>query len=279
MILLGMPGASGKLLELRSKTGEDGPQHTEAKIGVYEEKVAFARNACQLHHPFDGKSMADDVLLRAIFELLTHGPEYVVDKREATFRHYEDRAEKLDAEEQRCHASVPEQKRDLIKGKRFLLLQEMASDFGYDDPGLARLGIGGTRLTGTGDDVPAQPAQVPNPTVDSRFVMQASRFTRPMNSAYRASEDEELDKAVYQATVEERSKGWLDSQGPFSEEELRKRLGPLFVINRRFGIKQGGKIRAIDNYSSSFVNLSYSTPWKVGIRRGRLNSQHRKSHP
>ena len=109
---------------------------------------------------------------------------------------------------------MPAQKRDLIKGKRFLLLQEMASDLGYDDPGLAGLGVGGTRLTGTGDDVPAQPAQASNPVVDARFVMQASRFTRPMNSAYRAAEDVELDKAVYQTTLEEELRDGWTARGP-----------------------------------------------------------------
>ena len=68
---------------------------------------------------------------------------------------------------------------------------------------------------------------------------------------------------VYKTTMEERSLGWLDERGPFSEEQLKNLLGPLFVVNRRFGIRQGNKIRAIDNYSSSFVNLSYSTTWKL----------------
>ena len=261
MILMNMPGASGKLLELRENTGGEEPQKLDAKIGVYDSKVGFAYKACQLQHPFDEKSAASDLLLKAIFELLTAGPDAVEERREELFKYYEERLAQLDAEESRCHASVPEAKRHLIRGKKFILLQEMARDMGYDDAGLSRLGISGTRLTGIGEDVPAQPAQVANPTIDDRFVMQASRFTRHVNTTFRASENKELDEAVYQTTKDEREKGWLE--GPFSEEELKSRLGPLFVVNNRFGIMQGGKVRAIDNYSSSFVNLAYATPWRL----------------
>ena len=85
--MLDLTGESGKLLELRSRTGEDETQLTEAKIGIYESKLGFARKACELGHPFDAKSVAEDLLLNAIFELLTIGPEGLSAQREATFRH------------------------------------------------------------------------------------------------------------------------------------------------------------------------------------------------
>ena len=44
----------------------------------------------------------------------------------------------------------------------------MANDFGYKDLRLARLGLGGTELTGVGDDVPAQPAKPYEPVASSR---------------------------------------------------------------------------------------------------------------
>ena len=81
--------------------------------------------------------------------------------------------------------------------------------------------------------------------------------------ARKSTDDPLLDKAVHDTTLEERKKGWLDRKGPFTEAQLRERLGPLFVVNRRFGVRQGEAIRAIDNYSSSFVNLGYGTPWKL----------------
>ena len=69
----------------------------------------------------------------------------------------------------------------------------MARDAGYDDPKLASLGLNGTKLTGVGDDVPAQPAQHCNAVVDANFIMQESKFTRPINMALRQTDALELD--------------------------------------------------------------------------------------
>ena len=58
--------------------------------------------------------------------------------------------------------------------------------------------------------------------------MHAAKFTRPMNCATRPSDDAELDEEIYKTTVEERKIGWLDERGPFTEEQLKKMLGPPF---------------------------------------------------
>ena len=253
------------MLEVREKHGDKGTNFPQAKLGFFASKADYLHNASLLQHPFDAKSAADDVLLKAVFALLTLGPDEVARKREEAFRHYEARSAELEASEKKCHDSVPAGKRELIAGKRFLLLQEMARDAGYTDESLAELGLGGTRLTGVGHDVPAQPARPCGPAVDPTFIMHATKFTRPANMAVNAGGDAGLLEAVYQVTCEEREKGWLDKAGPFSLEELEVRLGPLFVVNKRFGINQGEKVRAIDNYSSSFVNFGYSSPWKLEL--------------
>ena len=67
--------------------------------------------------------------------------------------------------------------------------------------------------------------------------------------------DDELQQQVYDITLEEVEKGWLD--GPFTAQELDKKLG-LWVPSRRFGIRQGKKIRAIDDYAASKINLALS---------------------
>ena len=59
-----------RLLYLRMSPGESEQQIPEAKVGIYKEKAAFAAKACKLTHPFDGKSKADDILLKSIFKLL-----------------------------------------------------------------------------------------------------------------------------------------------------------------------------------------------------------------
>ena len=46
-------------------------------------------------------------------------------------------------------------------------------------------------------------------------------------------------------------------EGPFSIEQLKEQLGPLFTVSRRFGIRQGDKVRMIDDLSDSLVNTAF----------------------
>ena len=47
--------------------------------------------------------------------------------------------------------------------------------------------------------------------------------------------------------------------------ELAKLLGPLFVINRRFALRQADKVRPIDDYSESFPNAAFGSPFKLDL--------------
>ena len=44
------------------------------------------------------------------------------------------------------------------------------------------------------------------------------------------------------------------SSWPMSEQQIAAKLGPLFVVSRRFGLAQADKIRPIDDLSESLVN-------------------------
>ena len=59
------------------------------------------------------------------------------------------------------------------------------------------------------------------------------------------SHDAKLVAEIWDTTRSEIMKGWF--QGPFTEEELTRRLGPLWVVSRRFGIWQRGAVRVLDD--------------------------------
>ena len=73
-------------------------------------------------------------------------------------------------------------------------------------------------------------------------------------SSTRASADTALDQRLYDATMDEVSKGWL--VGPFEPDEL-DHLG-CWIPSRRFGVLQGSKLRPIDDYSVSLINATLS---------------------
>ena len=47
-------------------------------------------------------------------------------------------------------------------------------------------------------------------------------------------------------SADEVAQGFL--QGPFTQADLSARLGPLYVISKRFGIRQGERCRPIDDW-------------------------------
>ena len=69
-----------------------------------------------------------------------------------------------------------------------------------------------------------------------------------MRASLGSSGDHALDNALWSKTPEEVEKGWL--VGPLEWDDL----GEGDVVSHRFPVKQGEKIRPIDDYSRSEVN-------------------------
>ena len=63
---------------------------------------------------------------------------------------------------------------------------------------------------------------------------------------------EEHDREVWAETLDEIERGVL--RGPFSLQEARDRSGPRFVPAPRFGVKQGGSYRPIDDFGVNGQN-------------------------
>ena len=63
-----------------------------------------------------------------------------------------------------------------------------------------------------------------------------------------SSGDHDMDKLLWEKTVEEAGKGQLS--GPYSFDSLPQDC----LVSSRFPLLQGGKLRPIDNYSSSLIN-------------------------
>ena len=90
-----------------------------------------------------------------------------------------------------------------------------------------------------------------------------------------ASSDAALDREVWAITTAEVEKGWL--LGPYTTAELDAALGS-WTPSRRFGVRQSGKVRAIDDFAASRVNegLSAQEPaWPVSVASGEIRQRSR----
>ena len=75
----------------------------------------------------------------------------------------------------------------------------------------------------------------------------------------RGSDDAELNLGVWQATSDEAGAGYL--RGPFPQDELPSES----VLSPRFGLRQGSKLRPIDNYTASLVNATVGLPERLEV--------------
>ena len=71
--------------------------------------------------------------------------------------------------------------------------------------------------------------------------------------------DKELDRELWNKSQEEVDKGWLAKVDDLQDAMNNGR------ISRRFPLRQGGKVRCIDNYSESQVNDSITITSKVTV--------------
>ena len=87
----------------------------------------------------------------------------------------------------------------------------------------------------------------------------ASKSRKATFHSTRSSGDEFLDLALYALTLDELSSGWL--QGPYEISDLPSES----ILTRRFGILQGGKVRPIDDFTASLINLTSSSTEAISL--------------
>eukprot|EP00434_Breviolum_minutum_P009828 symbB.v1.2.008656.t1/scaffold540.1/size189765/21 len=258
-----------KLLSITSGDESTGTTNTMAKVGVYRTEYEFVQEALKLKHPFDSSVSVSDDAKRAMYWLLTCGPEEVKRNREQLFPHYAKLKEELKDEEYKLHSAMDPDRERLIHVKQILLFRRLCEDAGVDDPGLTDLLINGVQLTGQAEETGQFESLVVEPTMNNMQLMKFSKWTRKkvLSSNTRGC-TQDVRTHIWQEALKEVEKGWLS--GPYCEETLETMLGPRFIVSRRLGLVQSDKVRAIDDLSESFVYASYGTMWLKHVCLGLL---------
>ena len=122
----------------------------------------------------------------------------------------------------------------------------------------------GMNITGTIPPSGIFPEKVRTPCITAQQLRESGRFTRRGTLAsMRSSGSREIDAKVWNETRDEVAAGWMT--GPFTEAQMVERLGEHFIVNRRFGLQQGTKIRSIDDLTESGVNNTILTLEKIEL--------------
>ena len=253
----------GKVLRITGEpTGE--PSFRQAAVGVYRNPKEFVDAAWEICHPIDMISSLPEVLLRNIFWLITTSTEDIRLFRTKALQTLRLKAAELAVPNAQIHSSLPPEMETVLKDKHFKLMEWALQQAGYADTAVVTAIISGTPLTGTVQRSGIFPERLKPASLDKDELLKSTPTTRRLIiDSIRSSGDEEIDTAVWQETLIEIEKGWLSK--PMSEQQIEADVGNLFTVARRFGIKQGGKVRAIDDYSEHGTNATVTTSERIDL--------------
>ena len=194
--------------------------------------------------------LADD-LQTAIQKNIHESAEALAKERTATIRKWIAWAVKLQNQEDELKAAMTVNRRQVLQSKRLCLFEKVLAEISHPDDKLVQDMNNGFDLVGR---VPAsntfekkfRPANITEEALRSG----ALRAREAMLRTIKASGDAELDCGVYEATLTERDAGHLE--GPLAPTSLPTTA----ILTMRFGLRQGHKLRPIDNYKTSLVNYA-----------------------
>ena len=263
----GIP-VGAKLLDrqpIQCENGED--KRLSVTYGVYFSPCEFVEKALTLKHPFDVPLPLETANMESIAFILEKGPAEVCKFRIKMLEHYIGRAKALQKDEKALHESMCEEIRPVMKSKRLLLFQEMMRDAGVEDEQLFFDMCQGFKLVGDLDPSGQFPHQFKPASLDVEQLKQTAKWAQKavVASCRKVADDAEVAVAVWEETLEQAmpEKQWV--RGPFTAEQISERQGNNWIPSRRFGVRQGGKIRSVDDFSQYLVNATVTAHEKIDL--------------
>ena len=205
--------------------------------------------------------------MESIAFILERGPAGVAKHRADMLQHYIGRARALQQDEAKLHETLNESIQPVMATKRLLLFKEMMADAGVADPLLFEELCNGFRLVGDLSPSGQFPPQWKPAVLGIEQLRQTAIWAQRavVGSCKRVLEDSEIAAAVWQETVEQAAedKRWV--KGPYSSEEITAKHGKHWIPSRRFGVRQGEKIRSVDDFSQFLVNSTVTCHEKIDL--------------
>ena len=224
-------------------------------IGIPREPWDFVKQAAMVGHPrflpYAGTQQMND-LVSANLNLDTGG---LLSLRAEFFNKWLKRAQDLTEDERTLHDGMCSHVKQVLHGKRLLLLREILEDLDYPDKKLFEDIVNGFKLAGWMRDsrvftsLPRPPRISLEALLKSSAGLQHATIRKVVEP-----EDSELHAAAWEETKLEQERGWIwsDDSGVFKEK----------IIAHRFGIRQGDKVRVIDNFKQCGLNDACGLPEK-----------------
>ena len=225
----------------------------QVTIGIHFSPEEFIHEALSLRHPTEQQSLFPKEVRENVAHLSIRTVHQVAIERTEQIRKWTAYAIETDKEERAAKSTLSHRIADVLKDKRLGpgLLDKLIKDSGHEDLTLVDDLTKGFDLTGAlpRSGVFSQKFRPASMTCeDLRKVSELSRSV--IIESLQSSGDPELDRGLFEATMKEVEKGFLE--GPVCHSSFP----PGSTLTKRFPVKQKNKVRPIDDYKASLVNFA-----------------------
>ena len=164
----------------------------------------FVEQAFKAGHPRSISLHLNSVITDMLKENFAMPPHLVVKARVEFFSKWSARCKALEADEKKLHDGLAPHLKQVLRGKRLLLLQEMLDSFGYPDQGLVRDITNGFPLSGWLPKSHVFPVGLKRPAQSVEAAKKVAKGANHNISRQVAnSVDESLADEVWSQTLEE----------------------------------------------------------------------------
>ena len=216
----------------------------ETAWGIPRSPEEFVKAALAAGHPCKNEFALPQALQHAIDVNAKSESSDLAKNRALFFRKWAARSKELEPAEAQLKATMPSHIASILAPKKLLLWREILVDLGYPDLSVFDEVVQGFSLTPVTAIFP--PTFKPAKRSCSDVASWAPELRSHVISKCKPQGEE--DEVVHTKTRDERRKGW--ARGPVPLEELPADS----LVSRRFGLKQGPKIRLIDDLTMGGVN-------------------------
>ena len=247
-----------KLATLEGVEMEQEVQAELCTLGIPREPWDFVDRAVKAGHPRSLAIHLSGDVMEMLKQNFSEEPYKVIKERATFLKRWTHRCKELEAREKTLHNSLDPHLKEVLQGKRLLLMKEMLQDLGYPDTTLVDEICQGFKLSGWLPKSNVFPSSLERPARSMDAVRNMAKgLNRNITKQVASVQDAELAAEVWSLTKEELDKGWAwVDEGCDLEQH---------VLAKRFGLRQGAKTRLIDDCSVGGFNSTCGSTEKLKI--------------
>ena len=226
-------------------------------VGFFRSPAEWMEEAGKLSHPVDNGNLLPDLVEQAIKANVCDDPKSLTLRRKLSLMKLKILVAQCAKDESLLKQAMPPWRRQVMQCKNILAWEKFLGQFDYDDMGVVNILKNGVDLVGISECPPCYDLKLKRATCLESEVRDSALLRQALLASPREMEAAML-QSLLEETQAEAKAGYLE--GPFAtESEVSQALGTSeWGVIRRFVIRQGEKMRPIDDASEASLNAAYT---------------------